>query len=429
MTDATAYSSGSSLRIRISPQTRDFVIFSLWVGVTYVQFPYDEFLLYPLAGYYAWAVWRDRDRIASLVPRSWVLILFPVWSALSFLWAVDAEAALKQSAYLALTIMICFQVAATLEPRRIMHAVLLSTGVIGVINLATILGTGVEIGIFQQKNTMGASMVIMWTVSVATVLDRKSPLLLRYTAIVLALIAFYVGAQSGSATAVMLILATGTITLLATVILSGGLFRPSRLVTACFMIALLSTVALLILPRLHGDPVTAVLDHFGKDATLTGRTVLWNYAEEQISERPLLGVGSGGFWRYHASPLVQKIFEEFHKGPNDSFNFHNSYYEIAVHQGLIGLVFAAMAVLWAVSWVIRGAVTLGTLPQIYFLCHALAVVVRTFTEADLLRPFVLFHMLLWIGALSAIRAARRRPSPTLGQNERIVAKSPLKTGS
>lgn len=401
MSHAT-YDRPSGFALRISPQRRDFLVLSLWLGVTFVQFPGDELLLYPLALYYAYSIWRDQRAILPLIAHCWVVLMFPIWCLLSVAWAEVPIEALKHAIYLFLTLLICFQVAASLTARQMMHAVLLATGVIGVINILYAFGPGdVGRGIFQQKNTMGKNMVVLWIVAFGTMLDPKAGRWVRLAAAGLAGIAAVMAVLSESATAVLLVLASSGVLLAGAVVLRGGLFRASRLCLAFFILAAITGLGSIILPMMTSDPIAFILESFGKDTTLTGRTVLWDYAEEQIAENPVLGVGAGGFWRYHASPLVQKIYFEFYKFPNDVFNFHSSLYEIAVHQGLIGLGLAAVALVWGIVKITRGAVILGTLPMIYFFSHMLVVVVRTLTESDFLKPFVLFHMVFWMGALIA----------------------------
>jgi exopolysaccharide production protein ExoQ len=396
-------------RLRVSAETRSFIVFSLWCGVTSVQFPHDELLLYPLALYYAWAVWRDQGKIAPLLARSWVLLLFPGWCLVSPLWAVNRVEALQQAIYLILTMMICFHVAATMSPRRIMHALLLATGMVGIINIGYAFTAGdIRTGIFAQKNYMGKYMVLLWAVASAVLLDRGSAWWIRMASCGLAGIAAVMVFLSDSATAQILALAAAATNLGGLIFLRGGLLRASRIVAFSFFLTGVAAAGATVLPVLRADPVEVLLNYFGKDETLTGRTELWTYAEDQIAKRPYLGVGAGGYWRYRASPTVQKIYEEFYKRPGDLFNFHSSYYEIAVHQGLIGVALAGVALAWGLYHITRGAFVLGGLPQIYFFTQTLVVLPRIVTEADFLKPFVLLHMILWIGALSAQRAVRAR---------------------
>ena len=393
--------------VRISPERRDFLTFTTWSAVTFVQFPGDELLLYPLALYYAYTIWRDQGSLAPLINRAWIILLFAVWCLISPLWAVEPVGALKQALYVSLTMMICFQVAASLTPRQVMHAVCLAASIIAVVHLTFAYGLGRgHLGIFPSKNTMGKTMVILWIVTFATFLDPGTRTLYRFLSLAMASIAAWMAMLSNSATAVLLVLASTLLLTSGAVIFRHGLMRASRLAILFLLLGVLTSLAVVILPYQQVDPVDAVLSHFGKDSTLTGRTILWQYAEDQIRERPLLGVGAGGFWNYYESPLVQRIFSEFYKGPRDIFNFHNSFYEIAVHQGLIGLGIAVLALLWGVFAIGRWVLTEGSIPSVYFASHMMVVLVRTMTEADFLRPFVLFHMVFWIGALLAVQTRR-----------------------
>jgi len=395
--------------LRVTPQARDFLIFSIWSMVTFVQFRGDELLLYPLALYYAYSIWRDQHRIVPLVARAWVVLLFPTWCLISLLWAVAPVDALKHALYLFLTLIICFQVAATLSARQIMHAICIASTGIALIHLFVAYGLGRgDLGIFPSKNTMGKNMVILWAVTFAVFLDPGTRWRYRLSALGIAGIAAWLAVVSNSATAVLLVLASAGLLIAGAVILRGGLLRPSRLAILFLSLGMVMTVVSVVLPFQQLEIVDAVLSYFGKDRTLTGRTVLWQYAEDQIRERPFLGVGADGFWRYHESPLVQRIYFEFHKGPWDTFNFHNSYYEIAVHQGLIGVGFMILALLWGIFMITRWTLTDGSMPAVYMFSHMMIVLARTMTEGDFLKPFVLFHMIFWIAAIMAVRA-RIRP--------------------
>lgn len=405
--------SRSTVTLRITAGMRDFWLFTLWVLVTFVQFRGDELLLYPLAIYFVFAIWRDQRLVVPLLARGWVPLVFAGWCLISPIWAVEPFTALKLACYLILTLMICFHAAAVLSARQIMYTVVIATGFVGFLSLFVgLTGGDISRGIFAQKNAMGKSMIILWVAAFAVALDPGSSRGVRLAGLAIAVIAFFLGIMSESATAVLLMLATGALIAFAYFVLMGGINRPSRLGLLFFFCAIVFFLCALILPTFQANPVDMVLDRFGKDSTLTGRTGLWAYAENQIEEAPILGVGAGGFWRYHASPLVQMIHEEYHKGAWDVFNFHNSYYEIWVHQGLIGLIFAVIAIVWAQLIIIRGAFRFATMPFIFFLAQSMAVLARTATESDFLRHFVLFHMLFWIGALIVLKEEARVRGPS-----------------
>ncbi len=393
--------------LRITAKHCDALAMTMWFLVTFIQFPGDELLLYPLALYFAVRAWQRRGEMAWLMARSLPILLLPLWSMISPLWSVEPMIAFKTSVYLMLTMVICYVIVLSLEPRQILYSVLAATGTVAVLNLLYGLGTGQMVpGLFPHKNMLGTNMVILWTVAVAITLDRGAPLRIRSIGLALAALSLFLIFESQSATALVLAAATGGGIIVAALVLLGIWLRPLRLAAICLALAALTALAAWVLADPLGDVIGSVLDALGKDRSLTGRTVLWSYAEDQIREQPLLGVGSGGFWRYEESPLVRKIHEDFYKGSRTTFNFHNSFYEIAVHQGLIGLGMTLLAMVWALGWTLRGALTLGTMPAIFFLCQSAAVTIRIFAEADFYKPFVLFHMLLWIGALAVMRQIR-----------------------
>lgn len=78
----------------------------------------------------------------------------------------------------------------------------------------------------------------------------------------------------------------------------GGAARATALA-----IAIPALVLVLLSP---GDMMTNVLGALGKDATLTGRTTIWAYAENFIAERPILGWGYAAFWS-PLNPLARTI--------------------------------------------------------------------------------------------------------------------------
>ncbi|MEL6640304.1 MAG: O-antigen ligase family protein [Pseudomonadota bacterium] len=405
--------SRSQFTVRLTPRMLDFWAFTLWVMVTYVVFDNDELLQYPLALYFMFAIWRDQRIVVPLIVRAWIPLVFVSWCLISPIWAVEPVTAFKTALYLLLTMLICYHVAAVLTARKVLYAVVIATGFIGVLCIYVGL-TGGEMnrGVFLQKNAMGKSMIVLWTAALAVALDPGSSWRVRVASALTAAMGLFLGFASESATAVLLMLATGSVLVFGSIVLVGGINRPSRLILLFGFIAIVFFCGALILPTFQGNPVDMVLERFGKDSTLTGRTGLWAYADDQIEKAPVLGVGAGGFWRYHASPLVQMIFEEYNKNSRATFNFHNSYYEITVHQGMIGLFFAVTAIVWAQLIIMRGALTLATMPVIFFLAQSVAVLARTFTESDFLRPFVLFHMVFWIGAFLILKEEMRRRGPS-----------------
>jgi O-antigen ligase len=84
---------------------------------------------------------------------------------------------------------------------------------------------------------------------------------------------------------------------------------------------------------------SAVLESSGRDATLTGRTGLWEtLLQEPIN--PLIGVGYASFWLGERLTRIWAMYPMTH--PNEA---HNGYLEVYLNLGLIGVCLIA-GVLW-----------------------------------------------------------------------------------
>ena len=91
---------------------------------------------------------------------------------------------------------------------------------------------------------------------------------------------------------------------------------------------------------LYALPVFApVLEYFGKDATLTGRTDLWNQSIYVILHgNTLTGYGYGMFWRDpSAYEQIQEAFSSYSFLGNVTSGAHNALIDLALNAGLIGV--------------------------------------------------------------------------------------------
>jgi exopolysaccharide production protein ExoQ len=79
-----------------------------------------------------------------------------------------------------------------------------------------------------------------------------------------------------------------------------------------------------------------VLGTFGKDSTLTGRTYLWQVAEEKLAERPTLGWGYKYLWMSGSDAATGMMRSQNVSDPR-TFSMHNNYLEAATDTGLVGL--------------------------------------------------------------------------------------------
>jgi O-antigen ligase len=78
-----------------------------------------------------------------------------------------------------------------------------------------------------------------------------------------------------------------------------------------------------------------LLSFLQRDATLTGRILLWNLVWWAIQKNPVLGYGYGGFWNGWEGPSAV-IWDTLHWFPPHA---HNGFLDIALDLGLMGVFF------------------------------------------------------------------------------------------
>jgi O-antigen ligase len=88
----------------------------------------------------------------------------------------------------------------------------------------------------------------------------------------------------------------------------------------------------------YGNQIAnSILNNLGKDATLTGRTILWQFGLDQFWREPFIGVGYQAYWE---SPLTTAPYLRFViKQP--LWFFHNNFVDVAVAFGSLGLILLA----------------------------------------------------------------------------------------
>lgn len=124
-----------------------------------------------------------------------------------------------------------------------------------------------------------------------------------------------------------------------------------RRMTLPFRVALIAAmVGVVIIYLAFGDTIeqevfASILKKFGKDTTLTGRTVLWGYADRLIAEHPIIGQGFSAFWTVD-NPEAVMIWRTFGILPNHGFSFHNTFRDILVDSGAIGLALYVGSILF-----------------------------------------------------------------------------------
>ena len=175
-------------------------------------------------------------------------------------------------------------------------------------------------GIFSQKNVLGQVMAGGVFAALHGLRAREGKRL-RYLCIIA--LCTFVGVLSKSSTAVVVIAALFCLDFLGRLYLRGG---GSRAISICLLIG---CILGLVFFSMNDE---LVLEFLGKDATLTGRTLIWPYVLDNISEKPLLGWGLAAFWT-SGNPAAAQIAQMVNwTAPNA----HNGLLEFLLELGVVG---------------------------------------------------------------------------------------------
>jgi exopolysaccharide production protein ExoQ len=161
------------------------------------------------------------------------------------------------------------------------------------------------------------------------------------------------------------------------------------------MLVGLATVSVGI--ALAGDVLGLVLRALGKDATLTGRTYLWEEGIGQFQDNPLLGYGYRAWW-IEGRPKAEELWEFFYIPEKTGFHFHNMYIETAVEIGIVGLVLFVVMMIVTFTRYTRLFLTTRDFEVPALLGLLVMMIARSFVEVDFLTAyapgsFLMFWML------------------------------------
>jgi O-antigen ligase len=328
--------------------------------------------------------WRDALRLAW---ANAVVLALPILAIVSVRWSDAPGITLRRSAALLVTALVGLYFAVRFTPRQMLVLLAWTFGITAVLSLvvgAAVPGIGRDgsdwRGLYDTKNVLGRAMALGATVFLllARGLDRR-----RWIgwcgAALCALVALL--AHSGTALLVLLLMGTTVMALGAYQVAA----RDVRLLVFAIAATLLAGGAAVLSLASRPDLVLAAL---GKDATLTGRTFLWQLASDMAARRPWLGYGYGAFWLGPGS-WAGYVADLMHW---EAPHAHNGLLDLALDLGRAGVVLYLVGYVLALRAAIaraRHPFVGSALPAAYLVFLALS----NITESALLRQFSVFWVL------------------------------------
>ena len=347
----------------------------------------------------------------------WPITAFAALAVLSVFWSDAPGSSLRTGVQLA-THVLCAVIAARVASLRAFALgglagtllVLVWSILFGRYSYDLMDGTYTFVGLFSSKNQLGffASLAALFA-GFLLHLERRP--LWRAGFLLAGALAVLVLVRSASVTSMIALMAAGG-TLLA--VLSARHVRAStRLVLLAAGLVGGGALAALLL---EAGAVAAVLDAFGKDATLTGRTYLWGEGMEVFAEAPVVGHGYAAFW-VQGFAHAERLWAEFYITARTGFHFHNTWVETLVELGVLGTALVAWAFASTTLRAVWQAVRRRTPAAPLSVALMVLLIARSFSEVDTTAPYTIGSFLLVWTALAA-----RRPHPALSDVARRSAR-------
>jgi exopolysaccharide production protein ExoQ len=271
------------------------------------------------------------------------LILLVVIAAASVTWSVAPDQTVRRVVALAFTIIggvvlgARWRWATLTEVLATAFAILavgsaIAGALIPSIGRMTELFPGAWRGLWSEKNTLGGMMAFAFLIFMAAGFYRRQRLILWWGMAALALALLVLSTSKTSLVALTLGVAALGFVLLAR--RGGSIAVIATYGAVVGMLAL--SAGILFAPDVF-------LGLLGKDATLTGRTKIWDAIIRLIREQPWLGYGYGAVWNDPSGrgPLAWIIKQAGYR-PEHA---HNSWLEQWLGMGLIGLAAWALCYL------------------------------------------------------------------------------------
>lgn len=339
----------------------------------------------------------------------WPLLLAPILAALSALWSDAPATSLRYGAQLLFTCFVGVHLARLIAPQRFVTVFLLAMFVFCV--LCVIDGRRgpsaegmVLIGLTGSKNQLGLAAQFLLLAALSNLMFAKVSVAVRWVALLAIPLALYMLLGSHAATAVLMA-AAGAAILLA-LWFSQRLAPGGRLATAIGAVLVLAPLTALA-PEASDFINHFLFDTLNKDPTLTGRTVLWERADELIAQRPLLGWGYQAIWM---GDSFETIGLKRLTGMNDgrAFHFHHQFRQTGVDTGFVGMLSFVGALIVSGFAGLRQLLLTPQPATSFFFVVFMLMIARAFTDT-ILTPFTIHAIIFFAACVYISRPAERAP--------------------
>ncbi len=369
-------------------------------------------------------VMRNPKSVFRYAPGMWPILCLTILALISASWSDYPNITVHRAGSLTTSTLWAWYVTARYEPKDLVAIIrqamwLLAPASLAIGIVAPNLGRNDPLdpnawrGVFATKNDLGIIMALGTVTFFYTLVNNKSrvlPLIFAGAGFVLCLGGLYLS-QSRTAWLV------GALGLILTVCIKLTHKRIG------FAIIIWTAILLLLAPTVSivTSELSAIAPLLGRDPQLTGRVDLWMVLPAFIADRLWLGHGFGAFW-VAQSPDVSQIWAMVDWAPPHA---HNGWLDAMLELGVCGLVLVTIQLIVVLVGGIRAVID-GRVPDIqYTLLTTFLLMFYNLAESNLVRPSVMWVLLVMAAAALSKFAKRRRAATGPRFSSRFQRRAPL----
>ena len=405
----------NKLRNQFLPESAAFVFVALMTSQTGNSL----FVVIQLAFFALLVAARPADCL-SIFLRWWPLLLTPIIAFMSFAWSDMPAVSARYGFQLLFTAFAGVLIANMLPLHRFIHMIFLSMLAFCVLSIASRrMGHSIEgpvlIGFTGSKNQMALAAYTLLVSSIATGLLRQTPAWMRASAAAGILVGL--GILAGTKSASALVLTGITVPGLLAIYFTQKMTPATRM--SILIVAVIVAIPIVFLaPEIEAGINDFMYHTLGKDPTLTGRTQLWAYAQELIERRPVQGYGYQSFW-FGESIELTTILRWAGVVDGRTFHFHNTYFQLGVDIGIVGMLTFAGAIVATLFAGMRRFVLHPTTATTFAFVMFLGIAILSFTEL-VMAPMLPRTLFLYA---FAVYLFSKPPPPVAAPSKRVYRKS------
>lgn len=348
--------------------------------------------------YLFFLAYRKNRRIST--GAVFVLIL-AAYILMTASWSIDPQTTVRRAVLYMFVVVGAVGIAGLLRGDEYMELLFLTCGGCAILSVLLYItnpyhalmpdGSGAFRGIFGHKNVCGQVMAAGALAALHCLRVKR-----RGRLLVIAMFGLFtlLAIAARSATSFMTIFAYCGVDAGLRLFRAGGAAR----IFGIFAVIVVGPVVILVM--LYPD---AVLEMIGKDPTLTGRTELWTWVLNAISERPMLGWGYAAFWSPNnpAAAEISRVLQWYVP------QAHNGLLEMTLNLGSVGACYIIFLLARAFWCALRSLRTTERELAASAIACIIGILLTGLSESVMVEPFQPDTAVFFVTALICDRAMRR----------------------